>query len=175
MKDERTKCNVLVTGTPGTGKTTLVKALATKTGLKAVHIGEIIVNKKLYTGRDDTYDAFLVDEDKVVDELEDVMHEGGVVADYHSCDFFPERWFDLVVVLRTNNTVLYDRLAARGYDTAKLSENIECEIMQVLLDDAKESYKQDIIVELQSDKQSDLATNIQTITEWLSEHNMLPK
>jgi adenylate kinase len=29
------------------------------------------------------------------------MEEGGILVDYHGCDFFPERWFDLVVVLQT--------------------------------------------------------------------------
>jgi hypothetical protein len=41
------------------------------------------------------------------------MEEGGKVVDYHGCDFFPKRWFDIVFVLRTDNTVLYDRLSAR--------------------------------------------------------------
>jgi adenylate kinase len=49
----------------------------------------------------------------VCDELEDEMEKGGVIIDFHSNDFFPERWFDLVVVLVTDNTTLYDRLAAR--------------------------------------------------------------
>jgi adenylate kinase len=38
---------------------------------------------------------------------------GGVLVDFHSVGFFPERWFDLVIVLRTDNTVLFDRLAKR--------------------------------------------------------------
>lgn len=41
------------------------------------------------------------------------MASGGVIIDYHGCDFFPERWFDIVFVLRTDNTVLYDRLSER--------------------------------------------------------------
>lgn len=41
------------------------------------------------------------------------MAEGGVIIDFHTVDFFPERFFDLVLVLRTDNTVLYDRLASR--------------------------------------------------------------
>lgn len=41
------------------------------------------------------------------------MAKGGNIVDYHSCDFFPERWFDGVFVIRCNNTTLYDRLAAR--------------------------------------------------------------
>lgn len=39
--------------------------------------------------------------------------EGGNIVDYHGSEFFPERWFDLVVVLQTDNTVLYDRLRNR--------------------------------------------------------------
>ena len=50
---------------------------------------------------------------QVVDELEDQMCEGGNVVDYHGCEFFPERWFDIVFVLRTNNTTLYERLEQR--------------------------------------------------------------
>lgn len=50
---------------------------------------------------------------QVVDELEDKMTEGGVIVDYHGCDFFPQRWFDVVFVLRTHNTQLYTRLESR--------------------------------------------------------------
>jgi len=50
---------------------------------------------------------------QLIDEMEDRMGQGGKIVDYHGCDFFPERWFDIVFVLRTDNTVLYDRLAYR--------------------------------------------------------------
>lgn len=50
---------------------------------------------------------------QVCDELEDMMEEGGIIVDYHGCDFFPERWFDRVVVLQTENSILYDRLSKR--------------------------------------------------------------
>ena len=49
----------------------------------------------------------------MIDELEEVVGERGNIVEYHSCDFFPERWFDAVVVLRTDNTILYDRLQKR--------------------------------------------------------------
>lgn len=50
---------------------------------------------------------------QICDALEDQMSRGGNVVDYHGCDFFPERWFDLVIVLQTDNTVLYERLEKR--------------------------------------------------------------
>ena len=54
--------------------------------------------------------------------------EGGIVVDYHACEFFPERWFDLVIVLRCDNTILFDRLTERNYPEKKIRENVECEI-----------------------------------------------
>ena len=50
---------------------------------------------------------------QVIDEMEDVMTDGGNIVDYHGCELFPERWFDIVFVLRTDNTALYDRLQQR--------------------------------------------------------------
>ena len=47
-------------------------------------------------------------------ELEDKLEDGGVVLDYHSPELFPERWFDLVLVLRADNSVLYRRLESRS-------------------------------------------------------------
>jgi broad-specificity NMP kinase len=55
---------------------------------------------------------------KVLDELEDPsdlnVNAGGKIIEYHGCDFFPERFFQLVVVLRTDNTLLWDRLQQRS-------------------------------------------------------------
>ena len=54
---------------------------------------------------------------QVLDELEDPsdinISAGGKIVEYHGCDFFPERFFQLVVVLRTDNTLLWDRLQSR--------------------------------------------------------------
>lgn len=50
----------------------------------------------------------------MMDDMEPIMSAGGAVVDFHSCEFFPERWFDLVLVLRTDNTLLFDRLVKRG-------------------------------------------------------------
>lgn len=82
---------------------------------------------------------------QVNDHLEEQMERGGFVVDHHSSDFFPERFFDLVVVLQTDNTLLYDRLQKRGYAERKIQENVQCEIMHVPCEEARRSYKQDIV------------------------------
>ncbi|XP_008222518.1 PREDICTED: adenylate kinase isoenzyme 6 homolog [Prunus mume] len=163
----RKRPNVLVTGTPGTGKTTTSSTLAEATQLRHINVGDLVKAKNLHDGWDDELDCYIINEDLVCDELEDTMEGGGNIVDYHGCDFFPERWFDLVVVLQTDNTVLYDRLTRRGYSESKLSNNIECEIFQTLLEEAKESYPQDIVLPLKSDSIQDISTNLSTLTEWI--------
>jgi adenylate kinase len=51
---------------------------------------------------------------KLLDVLESQdVAAGGCILDWHHCDLFPERWVDLVVVLRVGTATLYDRLTAR--------------------------------------------------------------
>ncbi|KAH6811025.1 P-loop containing nucleoside triphosphate hydrolases superfamily protein, partial [Perilla frutescens var. frutescens] len=163
---KREKPNILITGTPGTGKTTTSAALAEATGFRHINIGDLVKEKSLHDGWDEEFDCYVINEDLVCDELEDLMEEGGNIVDHHGCEFFPERWFDHVVVLQTDNSVLYDRLAKRGYTGKKLSNNVECEIFQVLCEEAKESYPEEIVVALTSDCIQDVDKNISTLTDW---------
>ena len=90
------------------------------------------------------------------------------MVEYHGCDLFPERWFDLVLVLRAENSVLYSRLESRGYSEKKLADNVEAEIMQVILDEARESYREEIVIELPSNTIEDIESNVARTGAWLS-------
>ncbi|KAL3530607.1 hypothetical protein ACH5RR_009929 [Cinchona calisaya] len=169
----RKKPNLLITGTPGTGKTTTASALAEATQLRHINVGDLVKEKNLHDGWDEQLQCHIINEDLVCDELEDMMEEGGNIVDYHGCDFFPERWFNKVVVLQTENSVLYDRLTRRGYTGSKLSNNIECEIFQVLLEEAKESYREEIVVALRSDTIDDINNNVSTLSDWVRNWNTL--
>lgn len=72
-----------------------------------------------------------------------------------------------MLVLRCDSTVLYDRLTARGYKGKKLEENMDSEIMQVLLDEARESYKEEIVVELRSEEATDVEGNLERVEAWV--------
>lgn len=102
-----------------------------------------------------------------MDFLEPEMQNGGNIVEYHGCDLFPERWFDAVFVVTCNNTILYDRLAARGYNPTKISKNIECEIFQSLLIEAKDCYKEEIVYELSGETENDFIDSIKQISEFL--------
>ncbi|KAI3997351.1 hypothetical protein MKX01_003154 [Papaver californicum] len=166
-ENSRKKPNILVTGTPGTGKTTTSSLLSDATEFCHINIGDLVKQKNLHDGWDDELECHIINEDLVCDELEDIMEQGGNIVDYHGCDFFPERWFDRVVVLQTDNSVLYDRLSSRGYMGSKLTNNIECEIFQVLLEEARSSYPEDIVVPLVSNCVDDISKNVTTLSDWI--------
>lgn len=112
-----------------------------------------------------------------------MIAEGGIILDWHTCDIYPERWPDLVVVLRCDHTLLWERLEkryvfeypyvyltnhfARGYPLKKIQENNEVEIMQVVLDEARSSYPDLPVVELQSDGPEQLESNVARIIDWI--------
>jgi len=55
----------------------------------------------------------------------------------------------------------------RGYTLQKIQENNEAEIMQVVLSEAQESYRSDIIMVLQSDNVEQQDENVAKIVEWI--------
>ena len=61
----RSQPNVIVTGTPGVGKTTHCEILAEATGLKHLSINQVVKDRNCHEGWDETFQSWIVDEDKV--------------------------------------------------------------------------------------------------------------
>lgn len=57
----------------------------------------------------------------------------------------------------------------RGYRGRKLDENIQCEIFETILEEAKESYLPSIVFEMKSNTPQEMEKNIETITDHLRE------
>ncbi|KAF2272297.1 P-loop containing nucleoside triphosphate hydrolase protein [Westerdykella ornata] len=163
--------NIVITGTPGVGKTTHAEELARNLGFTHLSVNQIVKDEGFHEGRDEETGSWFVDEDKLLDYLEALpLHTtGGYILDWHACDLFPERWIDLVIVLRCDSTMLYDRLTARGYTGKKLEENMDAEIMQVLLDEAREAYREEVVVELRSEGTRDLEENVERVERWVEQ------
>ncbi|KFZ07682.1 hypothetical protein V502_09828 [Pseudogymnoascus sp. VKM F-4520 (FW-2644)] len=165
----RAKPNIIITGTPGVGKTTHCETLATSLGLTHLSINNIVKDKGCHDGWDEEYQSWIVDEDKLLDEIEEEVKLGGYIIDWHACDLFPKSWIDLVVVLRVNSTILYDRLKSRNYPELKLQENLDSEIMEVLLQEARDSYDEEIVVELTSNTSDEVDSNVARIEAWVAQ------
>ena len=77
-----------------------------------------------------------------------------------------------MVVLTTHNDVLYPRLEKRGYSEIKIQENVQCEIMQVIVSEAHESYDAQCIVVLESNTIDQMEENVNRIEAWLNSFQM---
>jgi len=182
---QRKRPNILVTGTPGVGKTSTASRIAQELNLTHINVGEVIQQNKCYDGYDSELQTQILDEDALLDILEPLVtgscsseeQEGGRILDYHSCELFPQRWFDLVLVLRADTHVLYDRLTLRGYSARKREENMECEIMGVLAEEARCSYDPEIVQEVQSNDLDNLQDTVQRVKlwydQWMQDHGQV--
>ena len=159
--------NVLVTGTPGCGKSSLCARLSEASGLRHIDVGALVRSRALHSGWDERHSAYTLDDDRLCDCLEAELASGGCLVDFHSTSAFPVRWFELVLVLRCSTHTLHDRLTARGYSAAKVDENLQCEIMQVCLDEAREAWDEQTVVELLSDTRQQMDDNVDRCQRWL--------
>lgn len=98
------------------------------------------------------------------------MATGGNIVEYHSCELFPQRWFQAVYVLRCDNTILFDRLTERGYNERKLRANVECEIFMEILNEAQDSYAADIVHELRGDSEEDFSKSVAIVTKFIKKN-----
>ncbi|KAF4848942.1 Adenylate kinase isoenzyme 6-like protein HBR1 [Colletotrichum siamense] len=165
----RASPNIIITGTPGVGKTTHCEELARRSGLTHLSVNQVVKDRECHEGWDDEFQSWIVDEDKLLDAIEAEVANGGYIIDWHACDLFPKSWIDLVVVLRVDSTTLYDRLTARKYSEAKLQENLDSEIMEVLLQEARDAFDEEIVVELTSNTSDEMETNVSRVEEWLEQ------
>jgi adenylate kinase len=83
--------NIIVTGTPGTGKTTLCQLLNQSLNFTYLPIGKIIIENQLYDDWNKEFDVPEFNEDKLLEYLTSHhdIQAGGLLFDFHSPDAFP--------------------------------------------------------------------------------------
>ncbi|EME28544.1 Adenylate kinase isoenzyme 6 [Galdieria sulphuraria] len=163
--------NILLVGTPGTGKTSLAKRLTEVTSLEHVEVGKFAEEHSCLGSYDEQLECFEIEEEKLIPILIDFLKPGGYLLEYHGCEWFASCKIDLVIVLQTETAPLYDRLKARGYSGRKLEENMECEIMQVILDEAYCCFNEKQIWVVPSNKEQDLEETVERVQKFLESSN----
>ena len=125
---------ILITGTPGVGKTTVSSILVEKTGAYLININELVDEKHLYTGIDEERGYKIVDLDALFNEMGEIIEmeddsDKHIIVEGHLSHFFENS--DIVIVLRANPDVLRHRMKTKGWKAAKIRENIEAEAIDV--------------------------------------------
>lgn len=80
----RTQPNIIITGTPGVGKTVHSTQIAQDTGLKHLAINQVAKERDCFDGYDEERGSWIIDEDKVrillppIETLEDKHYRRGL-------------------------------------------------------------------------------------------------
>lgn len=131
---------IIVTGIPGTGKTKVAKKIAKEKHAKYVDINKIIDKYKLKERYDRKRRTWVVDVDKLNKILIDLILKSRkkLVIDSHLSHYLPKKYVSLCIVCKCDLKILKKRLMRRGYYKAKIRENLDAEIFDVCLNEARE-------------------------------------
>jgi adenylate kinase len=137
---------ICISGTPGTGKTTLAKIISEELGFPVLDVKKFIKSKKISEGYDKKRECEIVDTKKlvkeIVNEIKKVKSEkfvDGIIVDSHLSHYLPKRYVDMCIITKCGLKELNKRLKKRKYSKTKIRENLDAEIFDICLNEAKEN------------------------------------
>ena len=148
MKQDRT---IIVSGTPGTGKTRFGRLLARKLGTEYVNLTFFAKQHHLIRHFDRKRRTGVIDEGGLRREISKYLKERGrsaVIEGHFSGSLVPARFVETAFVLRCDPEVLNTRLVRRGYSRSKVRENARAEILDVCLSDTVSSQGRSKVAEI---------------------------
>ncbi len=161
---------ILVTGTPGIGKTVVARMLASRLDANYVNLGELVERENLILGVDEDRGTLIADTGKVSKRLKQIMEasDRDVIVDGHyAVDVVPAEKVHLVFVLRRDPDELKGLMERRGFRERKLWENLAAEILDACLWDAVKTCGSDKVCEVDASGKSvsEVVEEIVTILE----------
>ncbi|RLE86603.1 MAG: hypothetical protein DRJ49_07615 [Thermoprotei archaeon] len=158
--------NLLVTGSPGTGKTTIAKKLSKLLSSEYLNPAEIALRERFVKEYDERLRTFVVDIELLRNYLYELLGNmsKSYVIDTHLVEAIPQSTIDLVIVLRLNPKELFNRLRLRNYPLQKIKENVQSEFLDYILVKSIELFGEERVHEIDTTGRS-----IQSIVEEILE------
>lgn len=151
-----------LTGTPGTGKTSITRVLSELALTRSV---SDLADERGFLGVPESEEGIReIDIDGLVSSLKEewvTKPDGLTIIDGHLAHHLP---CDVVVVLRCDPDILRSRLEERGYAEKKINENVEWELMGSMWNEFEENDVPWTEFDCSDSKASDIA---KSIVEWL--------
>jgi adenylate kinase len=132
---------VALTGTPGTGKTSVAERVGERLDLPVIHLNDRITEHGLHSGRDEERDSLVADLDAVRDHLGDWAG----LLDSHLAHQFEA---NAVVVLRCAPDELTERLTEDGEPPERAAENAQSEALDIVLSEAVRLHGEENVYEI---------------------------
>ncbi len=162
---------IIIAGTPGVGKTTIAKKVADKINALHIDLSELAMSKKLFSHYDDERDTYVIDENRVVEEvLEIIRKHEYIVIDTHYPEILPKEEIDMVIILRLHPRVLEERLKNKNWVWEKIRENVLAEILSVVAVNAVRKFGEDKVYEIDTTNKS-VEEVVKTVLEIIDRSN----
>lgn len=127
---------IIITGTPGTGKTIVSDKLGKKLKLEVLHVTDFVKQNNIGT-KSKNEKEIDVDIYKLKKAL---LNKKGIIESHLLCEFNLKD--SVVIVLRCDPKILIKRLSKRHYPQNKVRENTEAEAIDYCTQLAEKNYDQ---------------------------------
>jgi adenylate kinase len=171
------KTVILITGTPGVGKTTVSKQLAKELEALYINLTELAQTNNLVLGEDKERKTTIINEKKMRQKISEILSTADksviIIDGHYAAAVVPKRYVTKTFVLRRNPVELHTLMQKSGFFGAKLWENLASEILDSSLIEAVREQGEHKVCELDitSKTPTIVSSEIRTI---LSEHRECP-
>jgi len=139
---------LIITGTPGTGKTTLAKKLGQKLKLNVINEKDFALKHSI--GKFNDQNELEIPIKKFEQKANQYLskHDGIIMEGHVLCE--AKLKADYVLLITINPEELEQRLESRNYPAEKIMDNVFCEGIQYCKKHVERNYKKSRILEIRS-------------------------
>lgn len=138
---------ITISGSVGSGKTTIAKTLAQKLNYELIHLNELAEKYKIEDV--DKLQTFDFDLDKLLDDIENKLvkynkEKKDIILEGHFAHFINPELVDFLFVIGRDLEELKKEYEKRGYNEQKIKDNLEAETFNICFYEAiEEGYEEE--------------------------------
>jgi adenylate kinase len=140
---------IVISGTPGVGKSTVSFRLARRMDLDLLDLNRWLLSEGLVIEFDDLRRTYVVDLESARIRFSEFKPMNPTVVEGHLAHLVvPVDYVRLAFIIRCHPAILARRLVNLGYPARKVLENIEAELLGVCVEEAIDVYGSNLVYEV---------------------------